>query len=314
MMRAALIRLSRSKRIAGALSTNRLAWSAARRFVAGETVEQAVDVVRDLNGHGLLATLDRLGENVTAALEAEEAGAAYVDMVERILAAGLDATVSLKLTSMGLDIGDELATEQVRRIADRAAAADPPIEVTIDMESSAYTQRTLDIFHAVHRAQPHVAAVVQSYLYRTDDDVERLIEVGAHVRLCKGAYLEPPSVAYPDKKDADKAFLRQAARLLSAEARARGAYLGVATHDTAIIDWTKAFVAENGVSRDAFEFQMLHGVRRDLQAELAREGFRMRVYVPFGTHWYPYFTRRLAERPENVAFMVRNVAREMLRR
>lgn len=312
MMREALIALSRSKRMAHLMTTNRLAWSAANRFVAGETLEQAVDTVRALNQSGLVATLDRLGENVTAEAEAEATAAAYHEMVDRIRASGVDSTVSVKLTSVGLDLGEDVAHRLMAGILERAGAGDPPIEVTIDMEGSPYTQVTLDLFHRLHAEYPHVAAVVQSYLYRTEEDVEALIDVGARVRLCKGAYSEPPSIAYPDKKDADAAFLRITARMLSEEARAKGAYIGVATHDVAIINWTKAYVAENDVPLDAFEFQMLNGVRRDLHAQLARDGYRMRVYVPYGTHWYPYFMRRLAERPENVMFMARNMAREIL--
>lgn len=181
------------------------------------------------------------------------------------------------------------------------------------MEGSPYTQRTVDLFFRVFADFPNVGLVIQSYLFRSDEDVDRLVAAGAGVRLCKGAYSEPPSIAYPDKKDTDAAFMRQTARLLSEEARANGTYVGVATHDEAIIDWTKRHAAEQGIPNDAYEFQMLNGVRRDLQAALVADGYRMRVYVPYGRHWYPYFMRRLAERPENIAFMVRNMVREVRR-
>jgi proline dehydrogenase len=311
MVRDVLIALSQSRRLSRLATSSSLAQSAARRFVAGQTVDQAVEHVKALNGGGLLATLDRLGENVTTVRDALAGTAASLEVLDRIRASGVQSTLSVKLTSLGLDMGDRLATDLVDRIAAHAATGGEPIEVTIDMEGSAYTQRTLDLFHAVHRRQPHLAAVVQSMLYRTEKDVEALIEAGASVRVVKGAYLEPPSVAYPAKRDSDNAYLRIVERFLSAEARATGAYVAVATHDEAIIAWTKLHAEERGVPKDAFEFQMLFGVRRDLQARLAADGYRVRVYVPFGTHWFPYTMRRLAERPENVGFLVRGVLAEM---
>jgi proline dehydrogenase len=212
---------------------------------------------------------------------------------------------------LGFDISEELTEDFLRRILRHAEGGDESIFVRIDMEGSPYTQRTLDLFFKVFEEHKNVGAVIQSYLYRSADDVEKLIDVGASVRLCKGAYSEPPSIAYPDKADSDAAFLRLTERLLSKEARENGVYLGVATHDEGIIEWTKSHVAENGIGKDEFEFQMLNGVRRDLQRQLVAEGYRVRIYVPYGTHWYPYFMRRLAERPENVGFMVRNIAREL---
>jgi proline dehydrogenase len=308
-----LLYLSRSSSMARLVTTNRLARSAAGRFVAGQTVEEAIAYVRAINGNGLEATMDRLGENVTSAKDAEDCAAAYVDMLAQIRAAGVRSTVSVKLTSLGLDIGTPVALDMLSRVAQAAGGAQR-VGVTIDMEGSPYTQRTLDIFHQAHRDFPHVGTVLQAMLYRSEQDVERLIEVGAHLRLCKGAYLEPASIAYPDKRDTDRAYVRIAERMLSPEARANGAYLGVATHDEAIIAWTKRHVEEQGIGRDAFEFQMLNGVRRDLQARLVREGYQVRVYVPYGTMWYPYFMRRLAERPENVGFMVRHVVGEFVAR
>ena len=311
MMREALIWMSRSKTMAHLMTTNRLAWSAASRFVAGETVEQAMEVVRRLNDAGMSASIDFLGENVTVREEAETAFEAYVRTLDHIRSSGVDSWISLKLTALGFDISEELTEDFLRRILKHAEDGDESIFVRIDMEGSPYTQRTLDLFFKVFEEHKNVGAVIQSYLYRSADDVEKLIDVGASVRLCKGAYSESPSIAYPDKADSDAAFLRLTERLLSKEARENGVYLGVATHDEAIIEWTKSHVAENGIGKDEFEFQMLNGVRRDLQRQLVAEGYRVRIYVPYGTHWYPYFMRRLAERPENVGFMVRNIAREL---
>jgi proline dehydrogenase len=314
MVRDVFIALSRSQGLGRLATSSRLGQAAASRFIAGRTVDEAVGYVQALNAAGLVASLDRLGENVTTVREALSAAAASVDILDRIRAGRAQSTISIKLTSLGLDLGDRLACDLVERIAARAGTGGPPIEVTVDMEGSAYTQRTLDIFHAVHPRYPHLATVVQSMLYRTEKDVEGLLAVGASVRVVKGAYLEPPSIAYAAKRDSDNAYLRIVERMLSPEARARGAYLAVATHDEAIIAWTRMHAEEQGVPRDAFEFQMLNGVRRDLQARLAADGYRVRVYVPFGTHWYPYTMRRLAERPENVGFLVRGVLAELLPR
>lgn len=309
-----LLVMSRSELLARVASTNRLARSTARRFVAGETLDEALHAVGTLNAGGLLATLDLLGENVTTEAEARTTSDAYLEMLVRIRAAGARSSVSVKPTSLGLDVSEVLASDLVERIAAAAHSADDSIEVTIDMEGSDYTERTLDIFHSVHRRHANLAAVVQSMLYRSEADIEKLIDVGAHVRLCKGAYLEPPTIAYPDKRDSDRAYVRIAERMLSAEARSKGAYVGLATHDEAIIDWATAYAADHGVPHEAFEFQMLHGIRRDLQTTLVSRGHRVRVYVPYGTRWVPYFMRRLAERPENLAFVVRGVWTELMAR
>jgi proline dehydrogenase len=303
--------MSSSKTMAQVMSTNRLAWSAASRFIAGEDAGQAIEVVRRLNDAGMLATVDFLGENVTAREDAEAYCEAYLKTIEHIHESGVDAAISLKLTALGLDISDELTVELLCRILDHAGRSRPKLLVRIDMEGSPYTQRTLDMFYRVFEGHDNVGAVIQSYLYRSDDDVDELVSAGAGVRLCKGAYSEPPSIAYPDKADSDASFRRLTECMLSDEARANGTYLGVATHDEPIIEWAKNYVAENGIAKDAFEFQMLNGVRRDLQRKLVEDGYRMRIYVPYGTHWYPYFMRRLAERPENVVFMARNLMREM---
>lgn len=311
MMREALIWMSRSQTMGQVATTNRLAWSAASRFIAGENIEQAIDVVRRLNDAGMLATLDFLGENVSVREEAETACDAYLNTIEHIHESGVDSGISLKLTALGFDISDELTEELLRRILEHAGRSDPKLYVRIDMEGSPYTQRTLDMFHRVFADHDNVGTVIQSYLYRSDDDVATLVSKGAGVRLCKGAYSEPPSIAYPDKSDSDAAFRRLTAYMLSEEARAGGTYLGVASHDEAIIEWTKDHAAEQGIDKSEFEFQMLNGVRRDLQRKLVEDGYRMRIYVPYGTHWYPYFMRRLAERPENITFMARNLVREM---
>jgi len=311
MFRGALLAMSRSRRLDEALTTSRLAWRAASRFVAGETLAETLEVARSLNAAGLSATLDHLGENVSTVAEAEAARSAYVEATDRIRAAGVHSGISLKLTALGLDVSTDVAESLLREVAGHAAGLTPPVFVRIDMEGSAYTERTLEIFHRVHAGLPNVGAVIQSMLRRSDADVRRLVAAGAGVRLVKGAYLEPPAVAYAEKADVDAAFRRLAALLMSPEARARGVYAAIATHDEAILGWAKRHAAEEGLGPDDFECQMLFGVRRDLQAAVVAEGYRMRVYVPYGRAWYPYFMRRLAERPENLAFVLRNVLREM---
>jgi len=310
LLRAGFIALSRS-RIVGRLATSSgLAWRGARRFVAGTTIDEAIAVVAALNEADLRVTLDHLGENVATRAEAEASADAYIEALDRIRAAGVYSGISLKLTALGLDQGDALAEDLLRRVLERAAIFDPPVFVRIDMEGSPYTQRTLDIFRRVRADHGHVGIVIQSYLRRSDDDIADLIALGAPVRLVKGAYLEPEAIAYPDKAEVDAAFVRQARALLAPEARARGVFAALATHDEVIIDWAKAHARAHGIPPDAFEFQMLYGIRRDLQRALVAEGYRMRVYVPYGRQWYPYFMRRLAERPENLAFILRGVLRE----
>lgn len=309
MLRSTLLYLSNQPQIFRFVRTNRLAKGFASRFVAGETIDTAVAAVRRLNGAGITASLDLLGESVYTEAEARAAGAEYLRILDRIHAERLDANVSVKLTAMGLDVDEELCVAIMQDVLERARRYQT--FVRLDMESSAYTQRTLDLFE--HRLYPHyrehVGIVLQSYLYRTDTDVEHANQLRARVRLCKGAYQEPASVAFPDKKDVDANYVRCMHVLLE-----HGTYPGLATHDEAIIAEAKRFVTERGISRDRFEFQMLYGVRRDLQERLVRDGYRMRCYVPFGTQWYPYLMRRLAERPANVAFMTGNILREMVRR
>lgn len=281
-------------------------WSmrVARRFVAGETIDEAVVCVQRLNATGLSASLDYLGESVTNQGEVESVVDVYLRIFEQIKSRRLNANVSVKLTALGLDIDAEFCRRNMERLL---AAAGPELFVRMDMEGSAYTQRTLDLFFQLWNApRPfrNVGVVIQSYLRRSADDIELLIAAGARVRLCKGAYQEPPDLAFPDKADVDANYIRLLRRLLAA-----GVYPGIATHDPRMIEAARLFVLENGLSPERFEFQMLYGVRRDLQMQLRQEGYRVRVYTPFGTHWYPYFMRRLAERPANIWFVVRNLFR-----
>ena len=309
MIRNALLYLSSQPRVFNFVRHNRMAKGFASRFVAGETLDTAIEAVRQLNAKGITATLDLLGESVRNEGEARESARAYIEMLDRIREKKLDANVSVKLTAMGLDISEDLCVSNMQNILDRAR--DHSSFVRLDMESSDYTQKTLDLFY--ERLYPsyraNVGIVLQSYLYRTSADVEEANKASARVRLCKGAYKEPAAVAYPDKKDVDESYVRCMRTLLT-----DGHYPGIATHDEAIVRETKRFARDNDISTDQFEFQMLYGVRRDLQEKLVREGYRMRVYVPFGTQWYPYLMRRLAERPANVAFITGNIVREMVGR
>jgi proline dehydrogenase len=308
MLRKTFLYLSEQKTLREFAVKNPLARRFASRFVAGETLDTAVAAVRELNGRGISASLDVLGESVTAVDEARASAAMVVETQERIAAERLDCNVSVKLSQMGLDLDPGLCAENMRRILERGR--DLGMFVRIDMESSAHTQRTLDLFE--HEFLPvhgdRVGIVLQSYLRRTAADVDRLIGVRARVRLCKGAYDEPAAVAFPAKADVDRSYAELMERLLE-----RGNHPAVATHDPALIVHARQFVAARGIAPERFEFQMLYGVRRDLQEELQQAGYRVRVYVPFGTHWYPYFMRRLAERPANIAFIMGNVVKESLR-
>jgi proline dehydrogenase len=309
MLRSALLYLSNQPRVFEFVRNNGLAKRFASRFVAGETLDEALDAVRALNARGIRASLDLLGESVTNEREARGTRDAYIEILSRIHAQRLDANVSVKLTAMGLDISEELCVSLMQDVLARAQQYDSFVRV--DMESSEYTDRTLHLFE--HRLYPHyrkhVGIVLQSYLYRTFTDVEYAIQLGSRVRLCKGAYKEPASVAYAEKKDVDANYVKCMHALLR-----EGNFPGIATHDPAMINETKRFARENDIAPNRFEFQMLYGVRRDLQERLVRDGYGMRVYVPFGTQWYPYLMRRLAERPANVAFITGNVLREMVGR
>jgi len=309
MLRKTLLYLSNQQRVFTFVRRNRLAKRMAGRFVAGETIDEALPAVRALNARGISASLDLLGESVHREDEARATADEYLRLLDQIQERRLDANVSLKLTAMGLDISEELCIANMHRVLERAQAY--ASFVRIDMESSQYTDRTLHIFeHRLYPSYPkNVGIVLQSYLRRTAADVEHANRLGCRVRICKGAYQEPASVAFPDKRDVDANYVRCMHALMR-----DGNYPGIATHDERIIAQAKRFAAENGIGNQRYEFQMLYGVRRDLQEQLMREGYRMRVYVPFGTQWYPYLMRRLAERPANVAFMTGNVVKEMLRR
>ncbi len=273
------------------------------RFVAGEDAETALATAASLEERGLHYSLDLLGENAADASRADEAGRAYLALLDRIQAAGLPGNISIKLTMLGLDISDDFAWEKLEAIVRRADELG--MFVRIDMEGSDYTERTIGLFRRIHDLYPaSVGIVLQSYLYRTDRDLDEMIERGARVRIVKGAYKEPETVAYPHKSDVDDAFRRHIERLLDG-----GNYPAIATHDEAMIGMTKGYALRMGVDRSRFEFQMLYGIRRDRQAALAAEGYNLRVYVPYGTSWYPYFMRRLAERPANVLFVVRQLFR-----
>ena len=307
MLRSALLYLSSQQRIFKFVRHNKLAKSFANRFVAGETLDTALSAVARLNSRSITASLDLLGESVHNEAEARAAGQAYITMLDRIYERKVDANVSVKLTAMGLDISEELCVAIMYKILERAR--DYGSFVRIDMESSEYTERTLDLFdQRLHPAyRENVGIVLQSYLYRTFSDVQHANLIKARVRICKGAYAEPETVAYPDKKDVDANYVKCMHELML-----KGNYPGIATHDEAIIRDARAFAKSNDIAPSRYEFQMLYGVRRDLQDRLVREGYRMRVYVPFGTQWYPYLMRRLAERPANVAFLTGNVFKEMV--
>ena len=278
--------------------------SFARRFIAGETIEEAIDAVREVESRGMRHTLDHLGESVTGRGLAESATDDYLTIIRRVVDAGVGRNVSLKLTQLGLDLDRSLALDNLRRILDQAAAHG--FFVRIDMENSPYTDATLDLFERVWtQGYREVGVVLQSALHRSERDLEHVIALGASVRLVKGAYQEPRAIAHQDKADVDAAFVRMMRVLLE-----RGHRPAIATHDAAIIDAAKALAAELDVKPDRYEFQMLYGIRRDLQTSLTSSGYRMRIYVPFGREWFPYFMRRLGERPANVLFVLGNLVRE----
>ncbi|MFL6285246.1 MAG: proline dehydrogenase family protein [Pyrinomonadaceae bacterium] len=271
------------------------------RFVAGEDIATTVAAIRELNAIGCTATFDHLNEGVTKAPETEGEVREYKQILAAIDESGIKSNVSIKLTQFGLAIDPELTYRNARAVVEEAARRGN--FVRIDMEESAVTQVTLDIFRRLRSEFDlnTVGIVVQSYLRRTHEDVQDLLKIPARIRLCKGAYNEPPEVAFPDKRDVDENYVRCMKLLLSS-----GVYHGIATHDEKMIEATKRYAREQGIGHEAFEFQMLYGVRRDLQERLAREGHKVRVYVPYGKTWYPYFMRRLAERPANVWFVLKN--------
>jgi proline dehydrogenase len=277
-----------------------------QRYVAGEELADGVVVAETLNTQGLLVSLDHLGESVSSPSAARRAAAAYLDALEAIASEEVEGNVSLKLTQLGLDLSREMCVAHLRKILERAQELNT--FVRIDMESSAYTQRTLDVHRELwETGARNVGIVLQAYLYRTAADVERAIEMGTQVRLCKGAYLEPPRVAFADKAEVDANYARLMERLLLA-----GNHPAIATHDERLINRALDLVRDNNIGRDRFDFEMLFGVRRDLQLRLVSEGYRVRVYLPYGSEWYPYLVRRLAERPANLGFFVRSLLAEAL--
>ena len=302
MIRGTLIALSQNSRAKRFVLSNHLARRTARRFVAGEELDDAVAAARAANDAGLKVSLDFLGENVATREAAERAREMYLGVFERIAKEKLDANVSLKLTQLGLDFGAEFCQEQMLPIVKHAESLGN--FVRMDMEGSAYTQRTVDMALRLRRESAAVGTVIQSYLHRSEEDIRALVAAGCRIRLCKGAYLEPPDIAFPEKHDVDANYVKLMRILLPS-----GVYHGIATHDPAMIAATKRYAAEQGIAKDKFEFQMLYGIRPDLQRELIREGYRMRVYIPYGRDWFPYFMRRLAERPANLMFIVRNIFR-----
>ena len=303
-LRSLFIRLSGNKVVRGWAERSRVGRRLAERFVAGITVEDAIAACERVNAQGIAVSLDSLGESVAVEQEARAAAEVYHQLLDAIAARGLDANVSLKLSQMGCDIELKLAEEIVGGVVSHAAKVGS--FVRIDMEGSAYTEATIAMTERLHARFPEsVGTVLQAYLYRTEGDGERLLGQGIRIRLCKGAYKEGPEVAFPRKADVDANYVK-----LMKQMATSGVFCGIATHDEAIVEEMRRFVRERGVMKSAFEFQMLYGVRRDLQRQLAAEGYGVRVYIPFGTAWYPYFMRRLAERPANVLFLARNFFRE----
>ncbi len=303
LLRSALIALSQNKSLRSFAEQSRMGQKMSGRFIAGMQVSDALRVAETLNREGIPVSLDSLGENVSTEEEARRAADIYHQLLDAIQQRGLRANVSAKLTQMGMRLSPEIARQITSELVDHAAAADSFLRV--DMEGSELTQATIDMVRQIHAMPDHagrIGTVLQSYLYRCEEDVRLLLADRIRIRLCKGAYKEPPTLAFPDKADVDANYLKLTKILLTS-----GVYHGLATHDEAIIREIKKFVEHQGIDKSSFEFQMLYGVRRDLQTSLAKEGYGMRVYVPFGTEWYPYFMRRLAERPANVLFIAKNL-------
>jgi len=303
MLRRIFIALSQSETLRRFVVRFGPARRMARRFIAGEALDEAIAVVRELNQHGILATLDHLGESVATEADAERAVGEYQDLLRRIAAEQVQSTISVKLTHVGLHFGEEFCLDRARAIVQTAKSLG--IGVEIDIEGSEYTQMTLNIFHCLLNGYQNLRLALQSYLFRTERDVEELIRRGTSVRLCKGAYDEPATIAWREKKDVDASYARLVDLMFSERVRKSGFYPALATHDHKLILHAERVVADLDASKDQFEFQMLHGVRRDWQQRLTRDGYRVRVYVPYGIQWYPYFMRRLAERPAHVLLMTR---------
>jgi len=307
VLRALFISLSESQTLRGIAERSAIGQRFSGRFVAGTQVEDVLRATQAVNQAGLTVSIDNLGENVTNADEARASAALYHQLLDEIAARKLQANISLKLTHMGLDVDEKLATDQVTCLVKKAAGMSPPNFVRVDMEGSPYTQRTLDFVHQLHRIPGNrgcVGAVIQSYMRRSESDIEKLLSEGIRIRLCKGAYKEPPEIAFQKKNEVDDNYIKLMKILMKSDV-----YHGLATHDEQIIREAQAFATRENIARDHFEFQMLYGIRRDLQQQLVREGWKCRVYIPFGTEWYPYLMRRLAERPSNALFIAKNLFR-----
>ncbi len=307
MLRAFFVYLSENRFLRSYAERSAIGRRISGRFVAGTEIADAVRVTQTVNRAGMSVSIDNLGENVTNPDEARHSAHLYHQILDAIVASQLNANISLKLTHMGLDVDEAMARDLVAGLVARAASMQPPGFVRVDMEGSAYTQRTLDFVHELHSMpgnQNSVGTVIQSYLKRSESDVEKLLAEGIRIRLCKGAYKEPPSIAFESKADVDANYVKLMKILMKS-----GIYHGLATHDEKIIREAQAFATREKISRDSFEFQMLYGIRRDLQQTLVRDGWRMRVYIHFGTEWFQYFMRRLGERPAYVFFFARNLLR-----
>ncbi len=305
VLRDTFIGLSRSAALRRLAERSSLGSKLSRRFVAGTTREEGLHAALQVNAAGMPVSMDNLGENVATAQEAEESAALYHQLLDEIAARGVNGNVSLKLTQMGLDFDEGLARKLVSDLV--AHAGRGKNFVRVDMEGSAYTQTTLDFvrqIHAIPGNAGHVGAVIQAYLHRSEKDIEELLSHGIRIRLCKGAYKEPASLAFPGKAEVDANYVKLMKILLKS-----GVFHGIATHDEAMIRATVDFARQENIPRESFEFQMLYGVRRDLQKQLSSQGYGMRVYIPFGAGWYAYFMRRLAERPANALFVARNLLR-----
>jgi proline dehydrogenase len=302
MLRSILLKLSNSKALAHWVTSNGTTRRMSHRFVPGEVLDEAMEAAHACNDAGMLVTLDCLGENVSTPADAQKVRDTYLAIYDRLAQEKLKANVSCKLTQLGLDLSSEFCEGLVLSIAERAAAYESFLR--IDMESSIYTQRTVELVKRVRTQNPCVGAVIQSYLYRSENDIHDLLSYGCRIRLCKGAYKESEEVAFAKKADVDANFLKLMRMLLVS-----GFYHGIATHDPRMIAGTIRFAAERKISKDDFEFQMLYGVRKDLQRQLVRDGYRLRIYIPYGQEWFPYFMRRLAERPANLAFFIRHFFR-----
>jgi len=307
MLRALFVQLSENRSLRRFAEQSSLGHRVSSRFVAGTEIADAVRVTQAVNQAGMSVSIDNLGENVTNPDEARQSAQLYQQILDAIAANHLHANISLKLTHMGLDVDEKLAREIVSGLVAKAATMDPAGFVRVDMEGSPYTQRTLDFVRELHRMPGNgnsVGTVIQAYLKRSESDVEKLLSEGIRIRLCKGAYKEPASIAFENKADVDANYIKLMKTLMKS-----GIYHGLATHDEHIIREAQSFAGSEKIAPESFEFQMLYGIRRDLQHSLVRDGWRMRIYIPFGTEWYPYFMRRLGERPANVFFIARNMLR-----